>query len=142
MGTIGTDEGGARGPERRTLREAARLRPNSWSSMEVTVLDLSELGFRASCEARLPPGSGVSLDISGIGPVEAQIAWQRGGELGARFYQPINLQRCTWALEERRNALAQLLFQRAAAKRAGRDRAEQRLREEILGGLPMGSAGQ
>lgn len=123
--------------ERRALNASTRLKPNSWSSVEVAMLDLSELGLRARCEARLRTGGTVSLEIPGIGAVEAQVEWQRGGEFGARFYAPIDLSACAWTLEERHTALAQLLVARARASAAGRSAAEARLRRQILGKLPI-----
>jgi hypothetical protein len=127
----------ARQAERLELDESARLRPNSWSSLEIRMVDLSELGFRAACEARLQAGSCVSLEIPGIGGVDAQVEWQRTGEFGARFLQPIDLASCRWTVGDRRKALAQLLVQRAAATRAGRLGADRQLRRQILSALPM-----
>jgi hypothetical protein len=127
----------ARRAERRSLSASARLRPNAWSSVEIAMLDLSELGFRAHCEARLRTGSTATLEIPGLGTVEAQVEWQRGDEFGARFYTPINLDVCGWTLQERHHALAQLLVARAGANAAGRPAAEAQLRRQILGNLPM-----
>jgi hypothetical protein len=123
--------------ERLKLDAEARLRPNSWSSLQIRMLDLSAAGFRAECEARVQPGGSVSLDIPGIGAVEAQVEWQRGDQFGARFYAPIEVRRCQWTFRERHHALARLLVERAAAKRAGRRGAEGQLRREILSALPM-----
>jgi hypothetical protein len=123
--------------ERVALDESTRLKPNSWSSLEIHMLDLSPLGFRASCDARLQPGSGVSLDIPGIGAVEAQVEWQRGNEFGAHFYTGIDLGRCDWTLGERPHPLAQLLVQRAQARAVGRSSAESQIRRRILEALPM-----
>ena len=127
--------------ERRAARvpldEATRLRPNDWSSLEVRMIDLSSTGFRASCEARLQKGGCVSLDVPGIGTVEAQVEWQRGDTLGARFLDPIDLEKCTWTPLERGSGLAQLLVERAAARRAGRHAAERQFRERILAALPI-----
>lgn len=123
--------------ERRPLSAETRLRPNSWSSVAATMIDLSERGFRAACEARLQPGATVSLDIPGIGSVDAQVEWQRNGEFGARFFLPVDLSRCLWTLDERHNALASLLVARAAAKQAGRSGAEEQLRRQILAALPI-----
>ncbi|HEX9953840.1 MAG TPA: hypothetical protein VGB48_01315 [Allosphingosinicella sp.] len=128
---------GARRAERRAVSGFARMRPNSWSSVEVAMLDLSELGFRARCDVRLRIGSGVSIEIPGVGAVEAQVEWQRGGEFGARFYQELDLAACGWTTEERHNALAQLLVARAGAKAAGRPVAEAQLRRQILASLPV-----
>ena len=123
--------------ERLPLDAEARLRPNDWSSLQVRMLDLSASGFRAECEARVQPGGSVSLDIPGIGAVEAQVEWQRGDQFGARFYAPIEIKSCQWTFRERHHALARLLVERAAAKRAGRRGAESQLRREILAALPM-----
>jgi hypothetical protein len=127
--------------ERRSLSASTRLKPNAWSSVEAAMLDLSELGFRARCEARLRTGGSVSLDIPGLGVVEAQVEWQRGDEFGARFYTPIDLSACRWTLDERHNALAQLLVARARAQAAERPAAEAQLRREILSNLPVHKIG-
>ena len=128
---------GGRQSERLQLDAEARLRPNSWSSLQVRMLDLSASGFRAECEARVQPGGSVSLDVPGIGAVEAQVEWQRGNQFGARFFAPIELKRCRWTFRQRHHALARLLVERAAAKRAGRRNAEGQIRREILSALPI-----
>jgi hypothetical protein len=132
---IGLESG--RKAKRLPLDAEARLRPNSWSSLQIRMLDLSANGFRAECEARVQPGGSVSLDVPGIGAVEAQVEWQRGDQFGARFFAPIELRRCQWTFRERHQALARLLVERAAAKRSGRRGAEGQLRREILASLPM-----
>jgi hypothetical protein len=123
--------------ERVTLDEATRLRPNDWSSLEVRMIDLSSFGFRATCDARLQKGGCVSLDVPGLGSVEAQVEWQRGEMFGARFFQPIDLGRCTWTPSERVSVLAQLLIERAEACKAGRGAEERHLRQQILATLPI-----
>ena len=47
-------------------------------------------------------GSYVSLDIPGIGPVEAQIRWQIGFKMGGMFLDPISLGRCVNGPREKR----------------------------------------
>ena len=123
--------------ERLAVDESARLRPNGWSSLEVEMVDVSEHGFRARCEARVCPGSGVTLDVPGIGPVDAQVEWQRGGEIGARFLAGIDLSRCAWTLPGGMDALAHLLVHRVRAKAGGRAAAEAQIRQQILASLPM-----
>jgi hypothetical protein len=126
-----------RGAERLALSEAARLKPNSWSSVEIRMVDLSRLGFRAECEARLLPGSCITLEVPGTGPVEAQVEWHRGSEFGARFLRPIELESCGWTLSERHHALARLLVDRAKAYSSGRGAAEEQIRRQILSALPI-----
>lgn len=123
--------------ERVALDQSARLRPNSWSSLEIQMIDLSELGFRAACEARLQCGGSVTLDVPGVGPVDAQVEWQREGEFGARFFQPIALDGCEWVIDGAQRTLAQLLVERAGARGRGRLGADQQLRRQILAALPM-----
>lgn len=123
--------------ERLAIDAEARMRPNSWSSVEVRVVDISACGFRARCEARLAVGSGVSIDVPGIGAVDAQVEWQRGGSFGARFYRAIDLDRCEWRFADRPNPLARLLVERAAARAAGREGAEGAIRRQILQALPV-----
>ena len=131
----GFDSG--RRSERLPVDAETRLRPNSWSSLQIKMLDLSASGFRAECEARVTRGGSVTLDVPGIGSVEAQVEWQRGDQFGARFFAPIELDSCQWAFREQRPTLARLLVERAGAKRAGRRGAEGQLRREILSALPM-----
>ncbi|HEX8466565.1 MAG TPA: hypothetical protein VF620_02025 [Allosphingosinicella sp.] len=131
----GFDSG--RRSERLLVDAEARLRPNSWSSLQIRMLDLSTLGFRAECEAKVKPGGSVSLDVPGIGPVDAQVEWQRGDQFGARFFAPIELSRCQWTFPDRNQTLARLLVERAAAERAGRRGAEVQLRRDILASLPV-----
>ena len=131
----GFDSG--RRAQRLPLDAETRLRPNSWSSLQIRMLDLSESGFRAECEARVKRGGSVSLDVPGIGQVEAQVEWQRGDQFGARFFAPIELDCCQWAFPDRNRTLARLLVERAAAKRAGRRGAEVQLRRDILASLPV-----
>ena len=123
--------------ERMPLDESTRLRPNEWSSLEIRMIDLSSWGFRANCEARLRPGSCVSLDIPGVGAVDAQVEWQRGDMFGARFIDPIDLGKCAWTPTERESILARLLIERAAAARAGRTEVEKQIRERILAAMPV-----
>jgi hypothetical protein len=65
-------------------------------AVEVTVCDLSTSGFMAECLRPVLIGSFVSLDLPGIGPVNAQVRWQVGGRLGGKFLDSISLRRCDW----------------------------------------------
>ena len=123
--------------ERMPLDESTRLRPNEWSSLEIRMIDLSSCGFRANCEARLQLGSRVSLDIPGVGAVDAQVEWQRDDMFGARFFQPIDVAKCSWSARERVSVLARLLIERAAAAKAGRTEVEKQIRQRILATMPI-----
>ena len=73
-----------------------RLRPRNWYSVEVTICDVSTTGFKAECPEAVRIGSYVSLDVPGVGPVNAQVRWQLGGRMGGMFVDPISLHRCEW----------------------------------------------
>ena len=73
-----------------------QLRAQSWYSIEVTVCDVSTSGFMAECGETVRIGSYVSLDVPGVGPVNAQVRWQIGERMGGMFIDPISLHRCEW----------------------------------------------
>jgi hypothetical protein len=127
--------------ERKSLDEAARLRPNSWSSVEIRMADISELGFRARCEARLQAGALITLEVPGVGPMDAQVEWQHGGEFGAHFLAPLPMDRCQWVVDDGDGPLASLLVQRAGAHQVGRHGADAELRRRILAALPVRRGG-
>jgi hypothetical protein len=137
-GNPAEDQG--RRAERRTLSAAARLRPNSWSSIEVAMLDLSEFGFRARSEARFNPAPAFRWMSRGLGLSTRR--WS-GEERRIRraVHRADQAWRCLWTFEERHAALAQLLVARARANSSGRSAAETRLRREILSALPMHKGG-
>jgi len=111
--------------------ERTRLRPNEWSSIQVGLVDISSHGFRAECEANLKIGGYVSLEVHGIGQVDAKVVWRHNEEVGAQFARPISLDQCAWVREEPLpapadepdapidEALAELLARRAARLAAG-----------------------
>ncbi|HET9428374.1 MAG TPA: hypothetical protein VFO69_08460 [Allosphingosinicella sp.] len=76
------------------------LSPHKLYKIEVTVRNVSALGFMAECSEPVRIGSYVSLDIPGIGPVNAQVRWQIGVRMGGMFVDPISLARCDWTATE------------------------------------------
>lgn len=123
--------------DRKAVDEPARLHPNEWSSLEVRLIDCSETGFRAECEARLQKFAEVTLELPGIGPVQAFVAWCRGQEFGAQFVQPIPLDKAKLAPAGDQQVLARLLVQRAAAQKSRLWEHEERLRKAIGRALPL-----
>jgi hypothetical protein len=124
--------------EKRTqVDQAARLHPNSWSSLEVRVLDVSAGGFRAQCEARVTIGSPVKLEIEGLGALEASVTWRRGDRFGARFVEPVDMARCAWTPVCDQVSLSRMLIDRAEARQSGALAQELELRRKILGSLPV-----
>ncbi len=80
--------------------EAANLSPHNLYAVEVRMQNLSSAGFMADCAEPVRIGSYVSLDVPGIGPVEAQVRWQIGTRMGGMFLDPISLARCEWIAEK------------------------------------------
>jgi hypothetical protein len=68
--------------------------------VEIKIRNVSTAGFMAECAAPVRIGAYVTLDIPGIGPVEAQVRWQIGIKMGGMFLDPISLGRCEWAAEK------------------------------------------
>ena len=82
--------------ERTAVAQPAQMHSDNWYSVEVTVCDVSQCGFMAECGDPVQIGSYVSLDVPGIGQVNAQVRWQIGGRMGGMFMDPISLNRCDW----------------------------------------------
>jgi len=85
-----------RGDQRQPVDGAAQLSHSGWYKVEVTIRDVSTTGFMAECAEPVRIGSRVSLEVPGIGEVEAQVRWQLGGRMGGMFLDPISLSRCEW----------------------------------------------
>lgn len=86
----------SRRPGRTPVVGRTQLRAQSWYSIEVTVCDVSTSGFMAECAEPVRIGSYVSLDVPGVGAVNAQVRWQLGDRMGGQFVDPISLRRCEW----------------------------------------------
>jgi hypothetical protein len=80
--------------------EAASLTPDQVYAVEIKIENLSSAGFMADCPTPVLIGSYVSLEVPGIGPVEAQVRWQVGRKMGGMFLDPISLARCEWTAEK------------------------------------------
>jgi hypothetical protein len=89
-----------RGPRVAVDGEAATLNPHNLYAVEIKVHDVSSAGFMAECAEPVRIGSYVSLDVPGIGPVQAQVRWQIGTKMGGMFLDPISLARCEWTAEK------------------------------------------
>ena len=133
----GGEDTKVRRSDRVAVDERTRLRPNNWSSLEVRIVDMSDSGFRAECDAMVTVGGPVWIDLPGLGEVEAQVSWRKRGEIGAKFVIPIDLEACSLNRVSNETVLARLLIQRADASSTGRFSHEQRLRRQILAALPM-----
>jgi hypothetical protein len=82
----------------------ASLSPDDLYKVEIKVQNVSTAGFMAQCPAPVRIGSYVSLEIPGIGRVQAQVRWQIGATMGGMFLDPISLARCEWTAEKAKAA--------------------------------------
>lgn len=126
-----------RAEERVEIDEPARLHPNDWSNLEVRLLDVSANGFRAECEARVPAGSCVSLEVPGKGLVIAYVTWRRSNRFGARFLEPLDVAQSGWSAMPKEQLLARMLVDRSHARGSGELGREVELRRRILDSLPI-----
>ncbi len=79
---------------------SASLTPQDLYKVEIKVRNVSNCGFMAECAEPIRIGSYVSLDVPGVGPVQAQVRWQIGARMGGMFLDPISLARCEWTAEK------------------------------------------
>lgn len=97
---VETEEDGRAFLPRRSVRVkitgSTDLNGEGVEPVPVTVCDLSTAGFMAECLRPVLIGSYVALDLPGIGSVNAQVRWQLGGRLGAKFTEPVSLYHCDW----------------------------------------------
>jgi hypothetical protein len=84
--------------------EAVSLNPEDRYTVEIKVQNLSSSGFMAECAEPVLIGSYVSLDVPGIGAVQAQVRWQIGAQMGGMFMDPISLACCEWTAEKAKAA--------------------------------------
>ena len=82
--------------ERFAVDGKANLHLPHWYEVEVKVHNVSTCGFMAECAVPVQIGSFVSLEVPGVGPVDAQVRWQLGARMGGLFLDPISLARCEW----------------------------------------------
>lgn len=83
-------------PERQPIDGRASLRRHDSYEVEVRIRNLSTRGFMAECLEPVLIGSPVSLEVPGVGVVDAQVRWQLGREMGGQFVDPISLSECEW----------------------------------------------
>ena len=88
------DLGKARKARRVPVSIAADLRHGGDKVTEIEIKDLSFYGFSASGAVPLEARSYVLVELPGIGPVRARIAWIRGESFGAVFPTAVDVRKC------------------------------------------------
>lgn len=56
---------------------------------QVIVQNVSAHGFMAELDAQLIPGRPVSVSMAGLDRTAARVAWQRDGQVGIAFVEPL-----------------------------------------------------
>jgi hypothetical protein len=79
--------------------EALSLDPKTPGGARIKVHNVSSAGFMAECAEPVLIGSWFTLDVPGIGPVQAQVRWQIGTRMGGMFLDPISLASCEWTAD-------------------------------------------
>lgn len=75
---------------RRPVTFKARVRDRSAARFDVKVVDLSLTGLRGETMFTLTPETSIWIMLPGLSSLEAQIAWQRGDQFGARLLRPLH----------------------------------------------------
>lgn len=75
---------------RRPVKLDARLRDRGARPFAIIVADLSPTGFRAEVAYSLHNGTVVWIMLPGLSALEAEIAWQRGAQVGGRFRRSLH----------------------------------------------------
>lgn len=57
---------------------------------KLRVRNLSETGAMGDTGMVLEPGEAITVDLRGVGPVSAKVAWANGGRVGLAFDHRIN----------------------------------------------------
>jgi hypothetical protein len=76
--------------ERRIVNIAAALREEGVKTTEVTLLDVSEGGFKAETDNELDEGAEVWLKLPGFEVRRSRVVWVRGKEVGCEFQFPLH----------------------------------------------------
>lgn len=75
---------------RRAVRLRAQLRGRGAQKFVIDVVDLSTTGFRADTAFDVREGTIVWITLPGMSGLEAEIAWRRGDQIGARFQRALH----------------------------------------------------
>jgi len=59
----------------------------------IRVRNLSATGLMADSHANYDPGSSVEIGLRGIGLVDGEVAWVRGGQIGVTFRETVDPRR-------------------------------------------------
>ena len=76
---------------RTAVRIGTRLLLPDDRLLDVTIRNLSEMGFMAECSQPLAVGTRLGVDLHGLGIIQAFVRWSEDGELGCQFRRRIDM---------------------------------------------------
>ena len=88
-----------REPRHRLMRRA--LAAINGETVEVRLRNISSMGALAECPQPVAPGTELTIDIVGVGPVRAIVRWAQSGQFGVQFDGPFDLGRLAPKKEKR-----------------------------------------
>jgi len=62
---------------------------------EIRLRNISQMGALVECEVPVAPGTHLTLDIVGVGPVAGMVRWAQASRFGMQFDEPFDLSRLT-----------------------------------------------
>jgi hypothetical protein len=94
-----------REPRHRLMRRA--LAAIDGETVEVRLRNISSMGALAECPQALAPGTELTIDIVGVGPVRGVVRWAQSGQFGVQFDHQFDLARLA-PKKETRNPVTML----------------------------------
>jgi len=80
-----------REPRHRWMRRAMTL--INGEVVEVKLRNISSMGAQVECELSVSPGTELTIDIVGVGPVQGIVRWAQAGRFGVQFSGEFDLAR-------------------------------------------------
>jgi EAL domain-containing protein (putative c-di-GMP-specific phosphodiesterase class I) len=88
-----------REPRHRLMRRAVTYIDEEM--LEVKLRDISSMGALVVCPVAVAPGTEMTIDIVGIGPVQGVVRWAQAGKFGLHFHEIFDLTRLAPKRERR-----------------------------------------
>jgi hypothetical protein len=81
----------AREPRQRLMRRA--VASIDGKPVEIRLRNISVMGAFVECERPVAPGTQLTIDIVGVGPVTGVVRWSQSGRFGVQFVEAFDLGR-------------------------------------------------
>jgi hypothetical protein len=80
-----------REPRQRLMRRAVTCIEDQ--TVEIRLRNISSMGALAECSVPVSPGTDLTIDIVGVGPVRGVVRWAQSGKFGVQFERQFDLGR-------------------------------------------------